>query len=74
MKFNSALIHRKKKKNNQPTNLLAIGGVSDIIVIFMGNELSDASSNPGRDNLHFTFCANIIGKVMNPIIFPQAIG
>ena len=41
------------------------------MVIVVGNEHSDTSSNPGRDYLHFT---NTLGKGMDPIILPLAIG
>ena len=43
-------------------------GTSGIMVIVVGNEHGDTSSNPGRDWLHFTY----IGKGMNPIILPPA--
>ena len=31
-----------------------IGGARGVIVIIVGNEHGDTSSNPGRDWLHFT--------------------
>ena len=48
-----------------------IGGARGVIVIVVGNEHGDTSSNPGRDWLHFT---NTLGKDMNPIILPLAMG
>ena len=33
---------------------LFIGGSHGVMVIVVGNEHSDTSSNPGRDWLHFT--------------------
>ena len=33
---------------------LACGGARDVVVIAVGNEHGDTSSNPGRDWLHFT--------------------
>ena len=30
------------------------GGARGVIVIVLGNEHGDASSNPGRNSLHFT--------------------
>ena len=40
----------------QILSLLAIpvGGARGVIVIVVGNEHGDTSSNPGRDCLHFT--------------------
>ena len=34
--------------------LVTVGGARGVIVIVVGNEHSDSSSNPGRDWLHFT--------------------
>ena len=34
--------------------LLEIGGARGVIVIVVGNEHGDTSSNPGRNSLHFT--------------------
>ena len=31
-----------------------LGGARDVIVIVVGNEHGDTSSNPGRNSLHFT--------------------
>ena len=41
------------------------------MVIVVGNGHGDTSSNPGRDSLH---CTNTLGKGMNPIILPPAMG
>ena len=30
------------------------GGARDVIIIIVGNEQGDTSSNPGRNSLHFT--------------------
>ena len=46
-------------------------GARGVIVIAVGNEHGDTSSNPGRDWLHST---NTLGKGMNPIILPPAMG
>ena len=43
----------------------------NVMVIVVGNGLRDTSSNPGRDWLHST---NTLGKGMNPIILPPAMG
>ena len=42
-----------------------------VVVIAVGNEHGDTSSNPGWYWLHST---NTIGKGMNPIILPPAMG
>ena len=47
------------------------GGARSVMVIVVGTGHDDTSSNPGRDRLHFT---NILGKGMNPIILPPAMG
>ena len=39
-----------------------------VMVIVVGNEHGDSSSNPGRDWFH------ILGKGMNPIILPPTMG
>ena len=41
------------------------------VVIVVGNGHGDSSSNPGRGWLHST---NTLGKGMNPIILPPAMG
>ena len=45
------------------------GGARGVVVIAVGNEHGDTSSNPGRDFSHST---NTLGKGMNPIILPPA--
>ena len=47
------------------------GGARGVMVIVVGNEHGDTSSNPGRDWLHFHIA---LGKGMNPIILPPAMG
>ena len=42
-----------------------------VMVIVIGNGHGDTSSNPGRVWLH---CTNTLGKGMNPIILPPAMG
>ena len=43
-----------------------------VIVIVVGNGYGDASSNPGRDCISHS--TNTLGKGVNPIILPPAIG
>ena len=50
------------------------GCARGVIVIVVANGHSDMSSNPGRDWLHFTIALIALGKDMNPIILPPAIG
>ena len=40
-----------------------IGGARGVIVIVVGNEHGDTSSNPGRDLLHFHIALIPLGKV-----------
>ena len=47
------------------------GGARGVMVIIVGNEHGNSSSNPGRDWLHFT---NALGKGVNPIILFPAMG
>ena len=44
-----------------------------VMVIVVGNEHGDTSSSPGRDN-YISRSTNILGKGMNPIILPPAMG
>ena len=53
------------------TNLLIHGGARGVMVIVVGIGHDDTSSNAGRDWLHST---NTLGKGMNPIILPPAMG
>ena len=46
------------------------GGARRVMVIVVGNGHGDTSSNPG-DWLH---CTNTLGKGLNPIILPPAMG
>ena len=48
-----------------------IGAACGVIVIVVGNEPGDTSSTPGQDWSH---SANTLGKGMNPIILPPAMG
>ena len=43
--------------------------LSKVMVIFIGNEISNTSSNPSWSSLHFT---NAFEKGMNPFILPTA--
>ena len=45
-----------------------------VMVIVVGNGHGDTSSNPGRDPLYFTNSTITLGKGMNPIILPPAMG
>ena len=47
------------------------GGARGVVFIVVGNEHGDSSLNPGRDISHST---NTLGKGMNPIILPPAMG
>ena len=49
-----------------------IGGAGGVMVIVIGNEHGDTSSNPRRDCISHS--TNTIGKGMNPIILPPAMG
>ena len=55
------------------TYIYVCGGARGVMVIVVGNGHGDTSSNPGQDNciLHNT---NTLGKGMNPIILPPAMG
>ena len=44
------------------------------MVIVVGNEHGDTSSNPGRDCLYFSHCAITLGKDIHPIILLPEIG
>ena len=44
------------------------------MAIVVGNGHDDTSSNPRRDWLHFTLALIPLGKGMNPIILPPAMG
>ena len=48
------------------------GGARGVMVIVLGNGHVDTSSNPGRDCI--SHCTNTLGKGMNLIIFPPAMG
>ena len=66
----------KKHKIWEPTVIFFFfnkGSAWVLTVIFIGNELSDLSSNPGRGCLHFT-SANIFRKGMNLNVLPPVIG
>ena len=52
-------------------NIIRRGGAHGVMVIVAGNGHGDTSSNPGRDLLHST---NTLGKGMNLIILPPAMG
>ena len=44
------------------------------MVIVAGNGHSDTSSNPGTRLIAFSHRTNTLGKGMNPIILPPALG
>ena len=48
------------------------GGARGVMVIVLGNGDVDTSSNPGRDCISHS--TNTLGKGMNPIILPPAMG
>ena len=43
------------------------------MVFIVGNEDGDTSSNPGRAD-YISYSTNTLGKGMNPIILPPAMG
>ena len=49
------------------------GGARGVIVIVLGNEHGDKSSNLDETDC-ISHCTNILGKGMNPIILPPAMG
>ena len=51
-----------------------LGGARGVMVIVVGNKFGDMSSNLGRDWLYFTLYFHTLGKGMNPIILPPAMG
>ena len=51
---------------------LGLGGARGVMVIVVGNEHGDMSSNPGRDCISHS--TNTFGKGMNSIILPPAMG
>ena len=46
--------------------------VHGVMVIVVGNGHGNTSSNPGQDCI--SHCTNTLGKDMNPITLPQAMG
>ena len=55
------------------TSDIYIGGARGVIVIVVGNEHGDTSSNPGRTHC-ISHSTNTLGKGMNPIILLPAMG
>ena len=49
------------------------GGARGVVVIIVGNEQRDTSSNPGKTDC-ISHSTNTLGKGMNPIILPPAMG
>ena len=49
------------------------GGARGVMVIVVGNGHGDTSLNPGRDCC-VSHSTNTLGKGMNPIILPPAMG
>ena len=67
----------QKERKKQPilTDYHDLGGARGVMVIVAGYGHGDTSSNPGPDWLHFTrVFTNTLGKGMNPIILPPAMG
>ena len=52
-------------------NTIINGGACGVMVIVVGNEHGNTSSNPGPGLLHFYIG---LGKGMNPIILPPVMG
>ena len=50
------------------------GGACGVMVIVIGNGHGDTSSYRGRERLHFHIALIPLGKGMNPIILPPAMG
>ena len=50
--------------------VIVVGGARGVMVIVVGIEHDDTSSNPGRDCISHS--TNTLGKGMNPIILPPA--
>ena len=49
------IVRRGVFQGDAPSPLqFIIGGARGVVVIAVGNERGDTSSNPGRDRLHFT--------------------
>ena len=53
-------------------NKIIGGGARGVMLIIVGNGHGDMSSNPGRDSISHS--TNTLGKGMNPIILPPAMG
>ena len=51
---------------------VVFGGARGVVVIVVGNEHGDTSSNPGQDCISHS--TNTLRKGMNPIILPPAMG
>ena len=51
---------------------MVLGCARGVMVIFVGNGHGNTSSNPGRDCISHS--ADTLGKGMNPIILPPAMG
>ena len=54
-------------------NITAHGGARGEMVIVIGNGHGDTSSNPGKTDC-ISHSTNTLGKGMNPIILPPAMG
>ena len=78
---------KKKKKKGYPTILLFLLGARasgfmplprvlmqcGVMVIVVGNGHGDSSSNPGKNDW-ISHSTNTLGKGVNPIILPPAMG
>ena len=48
------MLHLEQRDKEKISAIKKDGGARGVIVIVVGNEHGDTSSNPGRDRLHFT--------------------
>ena len=62
---------KKKKKKKKKTGYIHLE--YGVMVIIVGNGHSDTSSNPGRGDC-ISHSTNTLGKGMNPIGLPPAMG
>ena len=47
-------LQNESNKSTRELSIISLIGTCGVIVIVVGNEHGDTSSNPGRDWLHFT--------------------
>ena len=65
--------NQKWKRSSNVRNRTASGGARGVMVIVAGNGHGDTNSNLGEPDC-LSHCTNILGKGMNPIILPPAMG